>query len=223
MTPYYDRDGITIYHGDSREILPALGRADCIITDPVWPNAIPELFGADDPLAMFSEVATRFPDMTERVVVHLGCDSDPRFLTAIPGSLPFFRACWLEYVRPHYKGRLLYGSDVAYAFGSPPPPAPGARVIPGRMIATKAERRSRIDHPSPRKYEHVHWLVRWFARGVVLDPFMGAGTTLLVAKNLGLPAIGIEVSEAYCNAAIERLQQSTLPIGNLMTEGVTGD
>jgi hypothetical protein len=35
-TPYYDRDGITIYHGDCREILPLLGRFDVLLTDPPY-------------------------------------------------------------------------------------------------------------------------------------------------------------------------------------------
>lgn len=36
MTPYYDEDGITIYHGDCREILPTLGQVDHVITDPPY-------------------------------------------------------------------------------------------------------------------------------------------------------------------------------------------
>lgn len=34
MRPYYDHAGITIYHGDCREILPLLGRFDLLLTDP---------------------------------------------------------------------------------------------------------------------------------------------------------------------------------------------
>ena len=46
MKPYYEHAGITIYHGDCREVLPHLvGTYETIVTDPVWPNASPLLRG----------------------------------------------------------------------------------------------------------------------------------------------------------------------------------
>lgn len=46
--------------------------------------------------------------------------------------------------------------------------------------------------------------------GPVLDPFMGSGTTLRAAKDAGLPAIGIDRSERYCEIAATRLAQGSL-------------
>ena len=55
-------------------------------------------------------------------------------------------------------------------------------------------------------------LVRWSAyqpRSVVLDPFAGSGTTLVAAKRLGKPSIGIELEERHCEVAAKRLQQDS--------------
>jgi hypothetical protein len=207
MQPYYEHAGITIYHGDAREVLPYLPACDVVITDPVWPNASPELAGSDDPYTLFAETAAHFPRMTSRVVVHLGCDSDPRFLAGMPAALPFFRVCHLEYACPHHKGRLLYGADIAYVFGRTPPSRPGAHVLPGRAIARRASTRARREHPTQRKAEHVRWLVNWYARGLVVDPFCGSGTTLEAAAACNYPAIGVEVDERHCETAARRLSQ----------------
>ncbi len=210
MEPYYTEPGITIYHGDAREILPTLGKVDAVITDPVWPNSHPSLFGSDKPVEMFREVMPLIA--TSRVALQLGCDSDPRgFLDVIP--LPLFRIAWLEYSAPFYKGRLLYTGDVGYLFGAPPASRPGGRVIPGRCIHVTGSE-DKPDHPCARAYTHVRWLVNyWSGEGeTIIDPFVGSGTTLHAAKNLGRKAIGIDIEERFCEQAVKRLRQEVLAI-----------
>ena len=117
MKPYYSEAGVTIYHGDARNLVGSID-ADAVITDPVWPNSI--FPGVADPQALLSDVLLASSSRVRRVVVHLGADSDPRFLAAVPDRWRFFRACHLEYCNPSYKGRLLYTADFAYVFGDPP-------------------------------------------------------------------------------------------------------
>lgn len=147
----------------------------------------------------------------------------------MPARWPFLRACWLRYARPSYRGRILIGSDVAYAFGVAPPSRPGRHVLSGETVARKNDSKTQhtrrgarsseaieyteLPHPSPRRYEHVAWLVKTFAVASVLDPFAGTGTTLLAAKNLALHAVGIELEERYCEQAAMRLSQNVLDLG----------
>ena len=209
MKPYYEHAGITIYHDDARQIVREIP-AETIITDPVWPNCAVDL-GTREPKQLLGAVLSLAEDLPrKRLAVHLGCDSDPRFLDAVP-TMPFFRVVWLEMARPHYKGRLMYGSDVAYLFGEPPISRQGQHVIPGRFIDSDSNGRQ-SDHPCPRKLNFVAWLVKWWSEpsDTILDPFCGSGTTLVAAKNKGRKAVGIEVNEAYCEMAATRLSQEVL-------------
>ena len=211
MKPYYVHNGMTIYHGDCRELLPGVSCYGPMITDPVWPNASSDLAGSDDPWGLLRESASLWTG--GRAAVQLGCDSDPRVLMGIPDFLPFFRVVWLEYALPHPKGRLLYGSDVAYLFGDPPRSTEGHHLI-GGMFKDPDGKGKQTDHPTPRKLVHVKWLSsRWSAQSdVILDPFAGSGTTLLAAKLLGRPAIGIEIEERYCEMAAARLSQEVMDL-----------
>lgn len=204
MRPYYEHGGITIYHGDCREIMPDI-EAQTIITDPIWPGC-ETVFPGVDAFALLADMLA--VANAERLAIHLGCDSDPRFLQAVPESWEFFRVCTLDLARVGYKGRLLLTGDNAYLFGKPPASRPGAHVIPGRTIDSDSEGKQ-ANHPCPRKLNHVGWLVRWWSEpsDVIADPFMGSGTTLIAAKNLGRKAIGIEIEEKYCEIAASRLSQ----------------
>lgn len=216
MTPYYERSGITLYCGDAREILPHLEAAPdhgVVITDPVWPNAPAGVFGVADPAALFLDVAAHFPRLARRVVVHLGCMSDPRFLAGVPAELPYVRTCWLRYACPSYCGTVLNGGDVAYVFGSREGPE-GKTVLPGETTSSSSKGKE-ADHPMPRKLEHLRWLVGNFSRSTdtIIDPFAGSGTTLVAAKNAMRRAIGIEKSPAYCLEVTQRLAQEVIQMG----------
>jgi len=70
----------------------------------------------------------------------------------------------------------------------------------------------RCGHPTQKPRGIISYMVRLSCRpnGLVLDPFMGSGTTLRAAKDLGRRAIGIEIEERYCEMAAKRLQQEVL-------------
>jgi DNA modification methylase len=78
--------------------------------------------------------------------------------------------------------------------------------------ASKKERGKGNDHPTVKPLQLMRYLVKLVTPpdGTVLDPFMGSGTTLEAARNLGRKAIGIEIEERYCEIAAKRLQQEVL-------------
>ena len=233
MKPYYQDEWVTIYHGDCREILPQLEALETVITDPMWPNANVKIDGHGNAYELFTEMVQLIPIGTERLVVQLGCDSDPRFLQGISQRWPFLRVCWLDYARPSYKGRLLYTGDVAYAFGRPPAYIKGRQVLSGkctrsrsdrlflrhtasnihkRMFTGKDDEEYNLPHPCPRRLEHVRWLVHQFSDDKVCDPFMGSGTTAVAAKYLNRKFVGIEIEEKYCEVAANRCRQMVMDL-----------
>ena len=229
LKPYYEHAGITIYHGDARELISEF-LADAVITDPIWPNSS-RVFPGMNPRKLLTDVLQDVK--AKRVVIHMGCDSDPRFLAAVPDRFPFIRVCDLDYARPTYKGRIVQGGDIAYAFGELP--NLGRKLLPGRYISTKSDKlftrstwigkdkhftrrkdialahdNGALPHPCARRLQHVRWLVRWYGGDLVLDPFLGSGTTALACKVQGVKCIGIEIEEKYCEIAAKRLSQEVL-------------
>jgi DNA modification methylase len=231
--PYYQDEWVIIYHGDAREVLPTIENAE-IITDPVWPETKVNIIGADRPYSLFKEFIQALPASTIRLAIQLGCDSDPRFLKAIPRRFPFLRACSLEYTVPSYKGNILNTGDFAYVFGKAPQWREDRQLMPGVCRSNYVEklfqkhngkhkiheRRApasfttieELPHPCTRRLQHLYWLVHYFSDSLVVDPFMGSGTTLLAAKYLNRKAIGIEIEEKYCRLAADRLSQTVMDL-----------
>ena len=77
---------------------------------------------------------------------------------------------------------------------------------------SSAKPEERLGHPTPKPLALIRFMVEISARpdSVILDPFMGSGTTLLAAKLEGRRAIGIEKNQEYCDIAVERLRQRVL-------------
>lgn len=201
-----------VIHADSRNYI-LEQKVDVILTDPVWPKSLNELAGSEQPMKLFEEVInnlTQYLNPNGRIIVQLRVDSDPRILK-IPEQFPFIRVVWLPYAVPSRQGRLLISGDVGYIFGSPPDSKATSRILPGQIHKDFAPpappNKVKTKHPCPRHLTHVEWLIEKFTEptDVVLDPFIGSGTTGVACKIRGRDFIGIEIERKYYNEAVDRL------------------
>lgn len=208
MTPYYADDAVTIYHGDCREWMP---EADVIVTDP--PYGISAV-GSDGKTGGEGVARNRI-----YLPVH-GDDQplDPRWLVGLaPRSIIWGAdhfAAW------PVGGRLLiwdkrdgltsnHHADAEVAWDSNSGLTRLYRHRQMGMITDGYGDDAGRVHPTQKPVALMRWCLH-FTEGVVLDPFMGSGTTLVAAKSLNRKAIGIEIEERYCEIAARRCSQEVL-------------
>ncbi len=79
-------------------------------------------------------------------------------------------------------------------------------------VAMTRDHDDRTLHPTQKPLRVMEWALSLMPEGIVIDPFMGSGTTLIAAKNAGRAAVGIEIEERYCEIAAKRLRQRVLPL-----------
>ena len=205
MKPYYEHAGITIYHGDCREVLPTVA-ADVAITDPPYNVGLEYCNG--DKRTDYREWSEEWFRICIRPLVftpglaNLGLwlsIEHPRWVCAwvkpnqnSPSALNGFNA-W-EPVLVYGKHRKPVGQDI--------------------WISNIAMQTGVGDHPCPKHLPSWRKIVESFATpsDVIVDPFCGSGTTLRVAKDTARRAIGIEIEERYCEIAAKRLSQEVLPL-----------
>jgi site-specific DNA-methyltransferase (adenine-specific) len=201
--PYYRDASCTIYCCDCREILPLLPKVDLVLTDP--PYGIGEHGGACrsrnapgyskhknygwDKETPSKETFNLILLAAENAIIWGGNYFSDKLFPSMG---------WLYW-------RKLMGGDFS----------DGELAWTSRNMAlrefTKCPKGIDKQHPCQKPVELFTWCCSFFPDAqTILDPFMGSGTTLRAAKDLGRRAIGIEINPDYCEIAVQRLRQEVL-------------
>jgi hypothetical protein len=221
LKPYYEDEkaGIAIFHGDCREALPFVD-FDAVVTDP--PYGV-EFEGKNTKHTKREEAGYTLLDdsrdyvMTVVVPTVAALVATGKRVVLTPGSRNAFL-----YPEPNAFGVIFYPSGAGlgrwgftcsqpiFYYGKCPYLATGQGHRPDSFSTVEAAEDN--GHPCPKPLGTMKWLVRKATLDgeTVLDPFMGSGTTLRAAKDLGRKAIGIEIEERYCEIAAKRLAQEVL-------------
>lgn len=214
MTPYYEDDACVIYHGDCREV-DAWLTADVLVTDP--PYGIGHSSNKSGAPRRGEEIANdRTVDVRDGVldvwgdrpaVVFGSCRMPPPRI-AVRGTLVWDKGGHVGMGDLSFPWKQNW--EHIYVAGDGFAGRRGPGVLRVNALAPWA---GEITHPHEKPVELLHALLSKCPPGVVADPFMGSGTTLRAAKNLGRRAIGVELEERYCEIAAKRLAQEVLDLG----------
>jgi len=227
MTPFYDDGAVTIYHGDCRDVIPALGPVDHVITDPPYGEETHEgarRYTGDHLVTTFDAITAE----DVRAIYEL-IDAR-RWLVA---TMEWRHVHALEAAPPRGWSFIRFGIWVK-PNGAPQftgdRPATGWEAV---AILHRAGRRLRWNgngahavwtipkvsgaHPTRKPDELVEAFVAAFTDpgDVILDPFGGVGTTAVAAKKLGRRCILVESEAHYCELAARRVsfRFETIPGG----------
>jgi site-specific DNA-methyltransferase (adenine-specific) len=246
MTPYYEESGITIYHGDCREVLPNLAVVDLVLTDPPygmtsnawdimpsmdsWWALIrricvgPVIFTASQPFTSIAVMSNLKEYRHEWIWVK---NRGSNFANTVrepfkehESVLVFAKTQWNYY--PQREPRRGTGLARSRYLVDPTTHSSNYREMSGRPQRYITEDRGPSStlyfttevgfHPTQKPLGLYAYLISTYSteQHLILDCYMGSGTTLLAAKELGRCAIGIDTDEQSCEIAVNRLRQGVL-------------
>jgi len=223
LKPYYQDKWVTIYHGDCREILPTLEPVDLVLTDPPYGinsdtnNAFDKHYWDGTYKEKASMCNDNFPldfgflfSIESKTKIIFGANNfykqlphkgiwicwDKRLSKRLDKMLgSSFELAWVDKEKGFYKMyRVLHGG-----------------VINADSINGNNEGRL---HPTQKPVPLFCEIIEDFSKSndLILDPFLGSGTTCYCAKKLNRKSIGIEIEEKYCEIAAKRCSQEVMEL-----------
>jgi site-specific DNA-methyltransferase (adenine-specific) len=248
IAPYYDHAGITIYHGDCRDILPQLEPVDIVITSPPYNMRTRIRNGEYTERETGEHFSKKYADFHDafsideyyeihKEIIELLLSKSPLLfynIQVVTGS----KEAWFRLIghfAKHLKDIIVWDKgdgqpamhegvlnscfELILAFENDE----GAGRYFSRSIFKRGEmpnlwrlgrggKGNTKGHSALFPPKLAARIMTGWKSDMVIDPFMGSGTTLFAAKLLGRKAIGIEIEEKYCEIAVKRLAQEVLDL-----------
>lgn len=200
--------GSWIYHGDCREILPHLPKVDLVLTDPpygIGASAGTGKYGREK----WSDSDMKWDESTiDSSLLFLAIDlSEVQIIWGMNYfNLPQTRKYFVWDKGAGFKCRDFAECELAWCSWDGNAEIYARDPLAARDYVGK-------QHPTMKPVELFKWCIQKAPIAeTILDPFMGSGTTLRAAKDLGRKCIGIELEEKYCEIAAKRLAQEVLSL-----------
>ena len=211
MNPYYEHGGITIYHGNCREILPTLEPVDLVLTDP--PYGIGESAGRNksrSKMAVSKDYGNASWDDAppDKETINLAIAAGRSAIVfggnyfALPAS-----PCWLVWDKDN--GATDF-ADCELAWTNLEIAVRRIRWRWQGMLQEHGGKHKELrQHPTQKPLAVMKWCIEQAGRpAVICDPFMGSGTTGVAAALMGLSFIGIEREPKYFDIACRRIEKA---------------
>ena len=224
--PYYKDDLVTLFHGDCLEVAEWLD-ADVLVTDPPygvdWKSGGTTWYGKGNQVV--KQEITKVAGDADAGIRDLALGAWGDRPGVVFGS---WRVDRPQNVRHrliwHKMGRnpgplnapWFSADEEIYIIGSGFVGKPHQSVYP--TTENRALEPSKTGHPTPKPIGLMETLISKCPPGVIADPFAGSGSTLIAARNLGRPSIGVELEERYCELIAKRLSQQAFDFGSLEDE-----
>jgi site-specific DNA-methyltransferase (adenine-specific) len=243
VKPYYQDGSVTIYHGDMFDILPTLSGVGAVITDPPYSSGgafrgdramqtsakyvntdtaayRPEFAGDNRDqrsflawCALWMNAARQASIPSAVLCSFIDWRQLPMLTDAVQAGGWTWRGLatwWKPGIRMQRGAFSASAEYVVYATNGPAQTDFDGAV----QNVFKCAPAPNKEHIAEKPADVMSWVVSVVApSSLVLDPFMGSGSTLFAAKGKGHRAIGIEVEERYCEIAARRCSQETLDLG----------
>lgn len=221
-TPYYQDDLVTLYHGDCREILPQLDGITALVADPPYGIALRTNYRKQGRggLAQCNDFGAGIAGDGEpfdpthllgyRRVVLFGANHYADKLPPSPGWLVWDK---LDGLTSKREVGFNDQADVELAWTN--------RKMPARLYSHRwmgmlkaSERGAKRVHPTQKPVALLRWVLTATTTDddLTCDPYAGSGPTLLAARELGRPSIGIETEERYCEVIATRLAEQSMTL-----------